>query len=204
MQCASSWSAAFAVALFVSLAASPASAVQISQVSYEVTGGTFDGALSSGAITGGSAVWTVPGGYGVSTPVTTSGGYAGLLQVILTGPSGYFRATWDAFGLRINPTRFGASGASLTVGVRTGTGSDLVSVFVGGFGYESPLSQSGLVRDYTRPYYAVDKFGHSFEIGNEVRTIVPEPSTATLLGLGLIASAAVGSCAARARRGRRR
>lgn len=196
MQRVSSWAAAQVAALSLLALAGPGSAAQITQISYDVTSGTFSGPNSTGPITGGSLVYTPPGGV-VSTPGNFPGGY---LFLTLTGPSGSFSALVDA-GLAILNSLNAAWLFTDTNPVGLSGASPLAKVFGsvsyppgGTYPYLIPQPVGGSVLGPQ-----LYNFGHDFQIGNEVRTM-PEPSAAPLLGLGLLGFAAVGGRAVRAKR----
>ena len=89
-----------AVAFAVAISATPASAATITQISYTVGSGSFGafgGTNATGAILGGSVTVTLPGPSGVSTTPSWScsgaSGGCGTAAIVLTGLSGYVKAT---------------------------------------------------------------------------------------------------------------
>jgi hypothetical protein len=190
-----------------------ASAAPLLSVSYEVTGGSFSGDWSSGAITSGTLAYspTVP----TSTPFTASGEWI----LSLNGPSGSFRVTFlasarvyademipvryytypsDAWGQVVGPVY---SNGQLLVPAPGGVDFDLR----GGAGPPGPTTWVG-AQTRVPPDFWTTLFFHRFTVGTEVRTFVPEPATGTLVGLGLVFMGFVGGsrrAAAHARRVRR-
>jgi hypothetical protein len=199
--CSIRYSITLFITSFMAFAPSPAAAAVVTHIHWDVEGGLFTGSsLAHGPITGGAIGWTPPGGSINLTTTNAAGG--GTWTVILTGPSGYFRlggpsypgggvvswsvgspnsfqvAVLDAVEVHPNPGRF----------CRFITGT----CFFSGLGGPGPTMKG---------------FSHYFTLGREVRTVVPEPSTGTLLGLGLGflgLGGGGGGIAARARRVRRR
>ena len=184
-------SAVFAMTMM----AGQAPAAQIAQISYSVTGGTFN--RSGGiAITGGTLVYTPPGG-SVSTPAYNV--YGGVLQLSLTGTqfsvlSSFFSVSFAGNLSDFVRANFTTAGDFTVLALRTqSTGNPF-----GASGYPVPLP---LIRAHldlfdleagvsfgtvTGSTLVGGSFDHRFTIGSEVRTLVPEPGTATLLGLGLL------------------
>ncbi len=189
-----------AVVFALALSAGQATAAQITRISYTVTGGLFSGPQSIGPISGGSLVYTAPAPY-VSTPVYAGRGRS--VSLFLTGPSGFFSIVFPSLPsspIRVDLTASYAffSGQAL-VGFQSGTKS-YAAQRVGFdasyslFDYDANVSDAGQL------------FVHDFTIGNEIRTLVPEPSIALLLGLGVLGLGlmASGLGAARSRRRTRR
>lgn len=186
-------SAVLVAAASLLLAATPASAALITEISWDVTGGTFDGTVAGGAITGGSVVWTAPGG-GVTTAFVGPGG---TLQIVLSGTTGYAKGTVAAVVVQSLAAGFKANVGPVTpfvVGtappgsipadnVMLGGATSTFMANVAGSG-SSTLFWSGLFTSLTSSTLSSNIL---FAFGNEVRTVVPEPSTATLFGLGLLA-----------------
>jgi hypothetical protein len=199
--------------LMFTLVAGPAGAASITQIQWDVTGGTFGGPNSSGAISGGTLTF-IPAGGVITTPVTSVNHAGHTFQLNLTGPSGsfqmYFPATahsygrdhlydlsLSAFSAFAHPAPYitasawvvsgGASvsvpGAYFYVAVAGGLGSG--SVFPAIYNYISSGSYS--------TFYA----SHIFTLGNEVRTDVPEPTTGLLLYAGIFGVIAAGGTTAR-------
>jgi hypothetical protein len=201
----------FVIAVAVVLTSGAASAAPLTSVSYTVTGGTFNGAFSSGPITGGSILYTlsVP----TSTPFYTY--VPGIWNIVLKGPSGTFKVTASAPAAVFAQPGFVFVPYSITNTLNGPTSNGNLSppgwgnwFFFAGTGYVNCLGNGPVYAPGTfcqtltpnRPYI------HRFTVGNEVRTFVPEPATSTLVGLGLVLMAFVGGsrgAAARARRTRR-
>ncbi len=166
----------------LTMMAGEASAVQVTHISWDITGGSFDsigGFLAIGPITGGSLNWTPPGGT-VSTPVTNLAG--GTWALILTGPSGYFRKGGALGGGNMNQLFTGYAAGNL-IGVpmaASGMNSTTIyptyggSLVAGHFEYDQldPYSnfKSGFVAGTTG--YSGYYFTHTYVLGNEVRTYV--------------------------------
>jgi hypothetical protein len=167
---------------------SAAVAAPLISVSYDVTGGSFNGPNSTGPITSGTVTF-VP-----TTPISTPFFSAGQFDIKLSGPSGTFRM----IGSKI--AKLYALGSPNQIYVEPG-GPALQQVSSGGFPVTNELKglvfhlyggfglDTGRIRGYFKccapcPDCGIP-FGHPFEFGNEVRTFVPEPSTGLLLGLGL-------------------
>jgi hypothetical protein len=202
-----------------------AGAALISKFSYTVTGGTFNGPNSTGPITGGSASFTPQEPIDTATPATRVS-VRGTINLTLNGPSGFFRLFprpgSAAVGLRSHhtipfaSTRFWWSASTgHRFGARTGLASaSLIDRLpVGYAGGASVLPHcsglpcaglSGIARVAVGAYRRAPLLYDFATLGNEVRTVVPEPTTASLLGLGLLALAFGGGGAAGVRRMRRR
>jgi len=187
-----------------------ASAAPLLSVSYDVTGGTFHGPWSSGAITGGSVVFTPV------VPTSTPGNIPGTWYVHLLGPAGTVQMTLNStpfvfaeatprYVYAIGPavlTNFISNGLALPTTV-----DDPQFYFEDEFGiYGATIWARGGACPPTLPDCDGMVIYHGFGVGNEVRTFVPEPATGALVGLGLLLMAFVGGsrgAAARARRARR-
>lgn len=173
----------------------PATAAQITQIQYDVTSGTYSGPQLSGAITGGSVTVTFPSG-----PVSTPGNVSSIaLAVSLSGAAGAFQLAITPTGLSggfagnpfnaffyylISASPVGLSGASPVASVTNGSLDYRVGT------YASPYKSTVFLKGLTTQG---GSFHHVFFIGNEVRTVVPEPTTGTLLGLGLLGLAGAAS-----------
>jgi hypothetical protein len=197
----------FVIAVAFVVTSDTASAAPLKNVSYEVTGGTFNGLYSSGAIVSGTVTYTptVP----TSTPFTTY--EPGNWNLALSGPSGTFQVTFVASALVFSPANsfvIYAAAAVPTHGPVLSNGYLLPHEGVRFFTFGGP-GYSIIIRG-SIPCCAPcpdcgTPIGHGFEVGNEVRTFVPEPATGTLVGLGLVLMGFVGgsrAAAARARRAR--
>ena len=92
--------------------ARPCSAAQISQISYSVTGGSFNGPGTTGMVTGGALTWT-PGSV-VSTPAL--GLTSGSWKLSLTGPGGAFSFSLGSglFSVALNGSDFFVSASAVT------------------------------------------------------------------------------------------
>jgi hypothetical protein len=179
------------IAIFVS--GSPAGAAVITEISWDVTGGSFGGPFSTGDITGGQLRLVAT--CGLSTPRTGSitTPFTGppnpcyvdppSIWLTLTGPSGYFKArltgvgTGNLFGsedVTITPGSVKASGIAygpLTTGTTTRNRNDF-----SGFGSFVHITANTVAggsagwRSYGQPTVS-----HTFTIGNEVRTLQAIP-----------------------------
>lgn len=202
---------ALVAACFLTLLAAPTQAAQIVAVSYTVTGGTFSGPNLSGDITGGSVTYNAPPPFlSTSTRCFGLGDCGSIVSLVLTGPAG----TW-----------------SLLAPLQVATASIYPTVFHGGFtrGFynqnkqaanfqsgASVLSGAIISTAFARATYSNNigairysgtspGMNHAFTIGNEIRTVVPEPEPgiAALVSLGLLGLLLRGRASARARRSRR-
>ncbi len=171
------------------LGSRPAAAASFLRVSYTVTGGAFNGPALSGPITGGTISYRTPDGVTVAPPYGSActGSCGFLTQLTLTGAAGTFRlltptvldllgqfATLTPRPLVMIANSIPASKFSSGGGALTGVGASVTNVFISG----APALSANL--ELLEDYY-----GHAPEIGNEVRAVVPEPTTGPLLGLGL-------------------
>ena len=169
-----------------------ATAAQITQISYRITGDVFLGpvATADSPITGGSLVYTPPAP--VSTPgvpspigVQVTGG---SLFLSLFGPGGSLSYFWPS----VHRARFTALAFYVEVGYPTpppGVGH------YGGYPIEDAGmafsayngSGSGQVggRVHITPAQTIT-WAFNFGAGSEVRTLVPEASPSALLGVGLV------------------
>jgi len=208
--------------------AQSASAAAISKFSYTVTGGSFYG-FSVGPITGGTASFTPTTPVLSSADATIPG----TIKLTLTGPSGFFQllpfdalrppsfvgARWCGAGtlfcLGLHASRATIRAISVShvfspVGGGTGSSArarfryDPVFPTAGHGEVFAPWGGGCVVGGGHSRTACPEPLRHTFAIGNEVRTVVPEPTTATLLGVGLLALALGGGGAAGARRQRRR
>jgi hypothetical protein len=182
--------------------AKPVPAAQISQISYSVTGGTvLNGLTTPTTITGWSLTLTPVGG-SVSTPATSvpleflltftvGAGTAAQMGFILSGtlvPGGYGNASinstsaagpgflqrgFSLSSININQLR---TRTNLNLGTNPNFAKFSFSV-AGGTGVGN-FDATGLLFNGAP--------SHTFTLGNEVRTPVPEPSMGSLLGLGLL------------------
>lgn len=183
-------------AILLSLALAGAATASPVQISYSVTGGTFGGPHSSGAITGGSLSFLA-----FTSNPDTAFAPARLTALTLNGPSGFFRldGPFDAItgSALFTPNFLGLAGNRSLPLVRTGNQAG-TAVFQAARLTASSGAGAGAVTGRFGSASAL--FSHAFQIGNEVRiATTPEPSTGLALGLGL---GALG-LAARTRRARR-
>jgi hypothetical protein len=176
-------------AVFALATAGQAFAAEISQFSWSVTGGTFGGSggnFATGAITSGSVVYTPPGG-SVATPAGLITG--GSAAISLVGTLGSFSAVVNAGGAGASigaPSMFLFTSFPIDTAVpgfsagTAGSGSiNSAWVFGGGCGISGFICVQG--------YNSMSaSFVHRLQLGVEVRTVVPEPATGTMLGLGLL------------------
>ena len=185
--------AAALAALFMVFSASQASAALIEKIEWQVNGGTFDGvnSIATGDVTGGSLTFTPLGG---SFSTSYTGAYGGSWNLVLNGPSGFFRmglAPASGYFYLYNALSIFATFSGTPVASSGPNAGALVPVptFGGGTYYGTMNftsgSKYGFVSFFTGS--ASDYFTHTFTLGNEVLiTVVPEPTTGVLLGLGLI------------------
>ena len=197
----------FVIAVALVVTSGAANAARLLSVSYEVTGGDFNGQFSSGPITSGTATFTptVP----TSTPFSSY--KPGNWNLALDGPSGSFQVTLNASAIVFSPAHtfniyaaaaFQPVGPVLSNGYLATEGWEFFTFGATGF--------TNLVRGSIPCCAPCPDCGtpvqHQFEVGNEVRTFVPEPATGALLGLGLALLGFVGGgrgLAAHARRARK-
>ncbi len=206
-----------ALALLCALIASPVSAVNISQITWDVTGGAFVGPSSSGPVTGGTLTFLPAGGV-VATPVVSVNHQGHGFALSLTGPSGSFQMNFPATIFTANVDHIcnlslsGFSGFAhpspyVTFSTWVTSGGTAVSALGGQlYFYLAGGVGSGSVFPAIYNYISISSYStafasHTFTLGNEVRTVVPEPGTGLLLYLGLLGTAVVGHTAAR--RGRK-
>ena len=184
-----------AASFTVVVLARPASAATITQVKYAVTGGSFGGPLAAGPVLGGSVTVTLPSG--VSTPPSwscfNSSGGCGSVAVVLTGPSGYIKASalpvaWGfltpGFASFSHQSGTGMIASMFSGALAPGSAAtvkvwNIVATAGAGAGKLNTTFVPG-----TQPYSWVGTPVHSFTVGNEVR-VIPEPSTVSLLALSL-------------------
>jgi hypothetical protein len=213
-----------ALAIAVGLLARPAAAAPWMEITYDVVSGTFSGPHLSGAITGGSIMWTVPRTGQTSKKGTVDsfscfygnllGNYCGYIQTMhLTGTAGSFTL--------LQPQRLDYAWLSKWYARLRGNGNGFIAASSGGYyvnyggvGVIQMKYPTFLSSPPTAPFSnhlgvaQVTHFFHHAILGNEVRTWVPEPSTGALLALGLgvmgVVGGGSGSLAARVRRARRR
>ena len=200
------WTHTVATVFALTMMAGQASAAPFSSISYTVTGGTFNGAYLTGPVTGGTLVYTLQSGYyavshcpGSCLPAT--------MFLSLRNNSQTFTARLTLKSLTVNTLVFAAADGTVGIPPISGMsgGAALFAVHftasaITGSGSGHVAGQAGIV---TGPAFS---FTHIFFIGSEVRTLVPEPGTATLLGLGLLGLGCVaggGGVTARALRRRR-
>ncbi len=183
----------------------PAEAAQITSFSYTVTGGAFFGPNLAGPITGGSMTYSAPPPF-LSTPGSciAVGACGSIASLILTGAAG----TWSLLApLQGGIIVTGPGTASIGFGVSLVVPATASAVFRSG-GVTATVFLTRVAHFFGSTVYVTRAGGpyyHTFTLGNEVRTVVPEPGTAALLGLGLLLGLAGGSrgLAARARGSRR-
>ena len=163
--------------------APPAAAAPLLSVSYTVTGGLFNGPGLAGAITGGSVVYAAPSPF-LATPqsCTTIGACGSIVTLQLLGPAGGWTLLSPVQVIMI------ITGPTLAFGFTSGFPNTATVAFHSGISaiYSRPLTTMIFANNtgYIRAGVAAT-YKHIIFIGNEVRTFVPEPMTATLLGLGL-------------------
>jgi hypothetical protein len=162
------------------------------QIQYDVTGGTFDGPSSSGAITGGSLSFqALTTG---SSPVSGSSLNPVLTKLTLMGTSGYFRfagggtavskfATFTQFFASFTENRNNPMVVTGIGGLPVAAGNLFVSL-TANTGVATSAAASGII--------GMANFDHRFTLGGESRTVVPEPASGLLLGMGLSALAVAG------------
>lgn len=188
--------AVFVAAAFVALCGAPASAgaAAISKITYDVTGGTFP-ALLTGPVVGGTLSLASISPSGVSTPISFNAtGLFQLTHLSLLANTGTITIT--------NPGGVLLQTGMITANAAKGTGSGLITgkifqpgtIFFGSVAanlYFSAISGAGFgsVVVTLGIFYSTTPVTFPFTIGNEVRTLapIPEPSTAPLAGLGLLA-----------------
>lgn len=197
------WSLLFAVGV----ASQPADAAYL-QISYTVTGGSFAGPNLSGAITGGivsyrtnNGVTSLPTGYACLTVA----GCGTLTKVTLTGTPGSFTLLASVPLSRLSLAGGTTTLVAVAYGVASGFRSGGVTPAVNWY-----LNAAvGPACTLCAPPYGPGGYGlftgtanHRPTFGAEIRTLVPEPSTATLLGLGVLSVGCMvgGGSAARWRR----
>ena len=188
------WVAAAGVAIL--LTATPAKAAPLLSMSYDVIGGNFsagpDDGKAVGAITGGTFVINFPAAT-ASAPFACS--FCATAVITAFNASNTVHFSWSWTGLIVNATKgFAAANAypnayvSTPTFVSAGVGPSLVTYVYSmvqipnGNDLTELLNLRGLGGTQA-PYAHVY---HGFVVGNEVRTFVPEPSTAPLAGLGLL------------------
>ena len=185
--------ALIAACLSMSALGSTATAAALTSISWSITGGTFfaSGVLGKTApITGGSVVWTPLSAVSTPTIMPLESPFPGSLQLTLQ--------TAD-------------TSVALTFRSLIGTITDLYAVIGGPFptpgdGAFASVNYFGV---YRRAYVSflngttIDDY-HVATLGQEVRTLVPEASSAALVGLGLLVLALTAGAEARERKSRTR
>jgi hypothetical protein len=200
------------------LIAGPSAAAPYLRIDYTVTGGNFYtsvGTPLSGAITGGAVSirlqdgvtalpagnnWVTTGAQITKLTLSNTGGTFRFLSPLPTAninASAYQTTFGQYYQFRGHQVASPGNAQSGTV-VNTGISFAFLDAQCSGFGF------CGLTQLFTRGAVLVGSFGanHNFTLGNEIQTVVPEPSTG-LLGLGLfggIGGAAGLAARARARR----
>jgi hypothetical protein len=192
--------------LLVVLLLCPASVIHAAplvDISWTVSGGQFSG-LSNGAVTGGTVRFTPF--FPITTPFVTH--FPGVWSLSLTQSFGAasFKATWNAGALVLTGVAFQAPSnpgtfSNVTTVSTHGFNLALVTDLVAGMGPFSPIGGSGFVSGE----HSIATFAHTFTVaaGSEVRTFVPEPTTGSLIGLGLVIMGVVGGGRRAAHRARR-
>jgi hypothetical protein len=193
--------------------AAPAGAAQLAQIQWDVTGGTFASFfLANGPITSGTLTWTPGGGVFSYSPgvdaVSTGGTFDLLLQGTGQNQFSYVgnAGSLSRFGTGLLLGRF-YNGLAFSKGNLHPTAEPTEGLYVrrwfgvytGGTGFGRVEGYSGWKKG--AGYATHLPITHEFTLGNEVRTLVPEPGSGSLFGLGL--AAGLGTAAVRARRRRR-
>ncbi len=204
----------------VLLAAAPASAALISSFSYTIVGGSVTSNPYTGfrTVLGGTAVFTPTNP--IETSVTTNFVGTGALGLFLSLTGGFnviFPAMPGLTIFRVGPTL-------LTLDQFATTANGTIVDGLGAHAFAWKFSSRYSVLEYTQgvfPDKTLTRSGPgtvvvgstifmgnarlSVMLGNEVRTVVPEAGTASLIGLGLLALAGgAGGRRAAAIRARRR
>lgn len=168
-------------------------AALISNITYNVPAGTFaPGALPTGFITGGTVGFQAINPSGVSTPVAIysvdDAPSFSVTRLRLSGPSGVISF--------LNIARFGLIASHVTPGSAflVGTGIDFQVLHIGDVKatiYDASYARltvklsayfyTGFLRMRGPGFSGV----HVFSLGNEVRTVVPEPGSGLLLAFGV-------------------
>ena len=186
--------------------AGTAAAESLLSISYTITDGTFSGINLNGPITGGSLIYTPPGG-SVETPfycTTSTATSCGSAQLTLKSTAGTFSAVISSLvSININPSYvqlFGTYGSG-------SSGPDPVTPYLFLFGYYATGTQSASIFGSVYAPSSTSPFSHYFVLGQEVRT-VPEPSPRMAqlgAGIGLlgILGARTGMAIRARRKGRR-
>ena len=161
---------------FLALTALPVGAAEITQITWDVTGG---GSISGTTFTGGSVTWTpeTP----LMTPCTDCSEPA-FVVILLTGPRFATVITRQMHFLTI-------SIANVQMGYAVHFGPFFNLTFPG----STTTSVGHLGWGRSLPYGPVSTY--SFTLENEVRTLVPEPATAALQAAALLALGLLGLAA---------
>ena len=178
----------FLLCVFLAGWATTAAGAPLLSIQYDITGVSFDpfDGKATGAITGGSLVINTPGTTAFSTPFNCATA-CGTATLVLTGASGSFSAQWHLPNLIVGLNGVQISAAATPTMIAS-TGMQSVNASASAFLAAVMQGSFGTIQGYVVARAPVSKFITNYVSGsNEVRTFVPEPTTAPLTGLGLLA-----------------